>query len=1157
MESLLNFMQTSFIHLRVSSEFSISRGLLRINEIIENAQKLNMPAVALTDLNNMFGMVKFFNKAEASGIKPIAGITLNLKSHAGEFGEILCLAKNNEGLKSLMGIISKSQLQQENGYISVTFEDLSICARNIIVIAGGPSSTIFNLAKLKKNQDLKTELLSFKETFQDDFCIELQRLGKSFEEEFIQCIVPLASEFLIPVIASNDTMFSQKEDFDIHETKVCINTGKTLNDSNRERLFSPEQFFKSTKDISSLFSDCDPDTLINNTLAIAQKCNVTLTTDQYFLPEYPVPKEHDFNSFLSELSKTQLEEIIESYSTDKKETYLKRLDYELTQIHATGFSSYFLIVADFIQWSKDNDVPVGPGRGSGAGSLVAYALGITALDPIEHNLLFERFINPERISMPDFDIDFCMDKRDMVIDYVGQKYGKSAVSQIATFGTMAARAVVRDVARALGKPYALGDRISKMIPFIPGMTLEKAISSQPIFKKMIQDEEEVSEIIDLAYKLEGIARNVGKHAGGIVIAPGSIADFCPTYFDPQSDSLMTQFDKDDVETIGLVKFDFLGLRTLTVIDRAVKTINKSLSEKNERTLDLNSLTLDDPNVFELLASGRTTAIFQLESTGMRELIRRLKPTKFEEIVALLALYRPGPLESGMHDEFVDRKHGKSKVTFPHELLAPVLSETYGVILYQEQVMQAAQVLAGYSLGQADILRRAMGKKKVEEMEQQRQIFVDGCSQNKIKKATAEKIFDLIEKFAGYGFNKSHSAAYAMLSYQTAYLKTYFPEHFMAAVLSTELGNTDKINTLINECNEMKIKVLTPDIKTSNKHFNVNADLHIKYGLGAIKGVADSFIDHVIEVRKNNAFKDLFDLTKKVNIRLGGKKSIEALTKAGAFDELAPSRSVALACMEDMLREGQKNSAQMAGTSDLFASMEETFDPYEKYVNVKDLSKEDLLNHERDALGYYFSGHPVIAIEGMVENLRSHKISEVTDDISRAKIVGLLNSYRQIRDRSNKQIAFISFDDGTGTMEGTINTDVLERHHLLLKANSILIFAGSIEIDDYKSKELNRRMYKMKVGSVTSLESQMSRGNKSIMIDARNLPSDFIQSNMANLKNLNGDFWKHGNCKIHLKILHENSEAIIELGDEFKLMPSAENIKILKDMFGDEVIKLNK
>lgn len=451
----------------------------------------------------------------------------------------------------------------------------------------------------------------------------------------------------------------------------------------------------------------------------------------------------------------------------------------------------------------------------------------------------------------------------------------------------------------------------------------------------------------------------------------------------------------------------------------------------------------------------------------------------------------------------------------------------------------------------------MGKKKIEEMEQQRQIFVDGCSKNDIKKATAEKIFDLIEKFAGYGFNKSHSAAYAMLSYQTAYLKTYFPEHFMAAVLSTELGNTDKINTLINECKEMKIKVLTPNIKTSNKHFNVNSDLHIKYGLGAIKGVADSFIDHVIEVRKNNSFKDLFDLTKKVNVRLGGKKSIEALTKAGAFDELAPSRSVALACMGDILREGQKNSTQMVGTSDLFASMEETFDPYEKYANVKDLSKEDLLNHERDALGYYFSGHPVLAIKGMVDNLRTHTIGEVTDDLSRVKIVGLLNSYRQIRDRSNKQVAFISFDDGTGTMEGIVSTEILEKYHLLLNTNSILIFAGSIEVDDYKSKELSRRMYKMKVGAVASLESQMNQGNKSIMIDARNLSNDFIQSNMTNLKNLNGDFWKHGNCKIHLKILHENSEAIIELGDEFKLLPSSENIKLLKDMFGDEVIKLNK
>ncbi len=1048
-----------------------------------------MPAIALTDLNNMFGMVKFFKKAEAAGIKPIAGTILTVISEDGFEGEILCLAKNNFGLKALMGLISLAQLQQKNGKITLTFDELGTCAGNVIIIAGGNNSHIFQLSRHQKLSELSEELDKFYKVFGQDFCIEIQKVGKEEEDNFIHTILPMASRLGIPVIATNDAMFLQKEDFDIHETKVCINTGKTLNDPNREKLYTPEQFLKSSTEMANLFTEYGAETLLANTHQIALKCNASFVTDEYFLPEYPVPENHDFNSFLSELSNSKLNEIIAPFESGKQVIYQQRLDYELTQIHTTGFSSYFLIVADFIQWSKNNDVPVGPGRGSGAGSLVAFALAITAVDPIEHNLLFERFINPERISMPDFDIDFCMDKRDQVIDYVSKKYGKNAVSQIATFGTMAARAVVRDVARALGKPYALGDRISKMIPFIPGMTLDKAISSQPIFKKMIQDEAEVSEIIDLAFKLEGIARNVGKHAGGIVIAPGSIADFCPTYFDPQSDSTMTQFDKDDVETIGLVKFDFLGLRTLTVIDRALKTINESLRIKNENTLDLYQLSLDDPKVFELLASGRTTAVFQLESTGMRELIRRLKPTKFEEIVALLALYRPGPLESGMHDEFVDRKHGKSKVTYPHELLAPVLSETYGVILYQEQVMQAAQVLAGYSLGQADILRRAMGKKKVEEMEQQRQIFVDGCSANDIKKVTAEKIFDLIEKFAGYGFNKSHSAAYAMLSYQTAYLKTYYPEHFMAAVLSTELGNTDKINTLINECKELKIKVLTPNIETSNKFFNVDDNLAIKYGLGAIKGVADSFIDHVLETRKTQSFKDLFDFTKKVNIRLGGKKSIEALTKAGAFDELAPSRSIALACMEDMVREGQKNSTKMAGTSDLFSAMEENFDPYGKYVNVQELSEEDLLHHERDALGFYFSGHPVQAIEGIIQNLRSHSIGEIADQMNRVKIVGLLNSFRQIRDRSNKQVAFISFDDGTGTMEGIISTDVLEKNHLLLKTNSILVFAGSVEKDDYRSKELNRRMYKMKVASVSSLEGQISQGQRVMLIDTRKLEDD--------------------------------------------------------------------
>src|SRR6056300_1627262 len=1147
--------QPSFIHLRVSSEYSISRGLLRINEIIENSQKLNMPAVALTDLNNMFGMVKFFKKAEAAGVKPIAGTTLNLKSHSGELGEILCLAKNNAGLKSLMGIISKSQLQQENGHISITFEDLSNCAGSIIVIAGGPSSNIFNLVKHKKNQDLKTELLSFKEIFKDDFCIELQRVGRNFEEEFIQCILPLASEFLIPVIASNDAMFSQKEDFDIHETKVCINTGKTLNDSNREKIFTPEQFFKSTQDMSNLFSDCDPDTLISNTLAIAQKCNVTFTTDKYFLPEYPVPKEHDFNSFLSQLSKTKLDEIIESYGKDKMEIYQKRLDYELTQIHATGFSSYFLIVADFIQWSKDNDVPVGPGRGSGAGSLVAFSLGITTLDPIAHGLLFERFLNPERVSMPDFDIDFCMEKRDSVIEYVSNKYGSEAVSQIATFGTMAARAVVRDVARAMGKPYALGDRISKMIPFAPGMTLDRAKDEQPVFAQAAKNDPEVREVVDMAYKLEGIARNVGKHAGGVVIAPGSLSDFCPIYNDRQSSSIMTQYDKDDVEKIGLVKFDFLGLRTLTVIDKAVKSINKSF-QNGEEKLNLDSITLNDPKVFELLSSGKTMAVFQLESTGMRDLIKKLKPTKFEEITALLALYRPGPLNSGMHTTFVDRKHGRSQVTYPHELLEPVLSETYGVIVYQEQVMESARVLAGYSIGEADILRRVMGKKKVEEMEEQREIFIKGCDKNSIPAKTAEKIFELIEQFAEYGFNKSHSAAYAVISYQTAYLKTYYPEHFMAAVLSTELGNTDKIHALIQECKRMGINVLNPNILSSTKMFLVNQNGDIEYGLGAIKGVADSFIEHVCQIRETSTFNDLWDFSKQVDIKLGGKKSLEALSQSGAFDIIAPSRSIAIACIEDMLKDGSKNISKQSGISgDLFSSLDDSFDPYEKYKNTQDMNLSELLALEKKSLGYYLSGHPVNAIETKVNRLRSTKIHELNHDTKKASLVVLINNVRQIKDKKGKPLTFINFDDGTGVMDGVVPSEVLEECHEILKDGQMLVVKGLVEIDDYRSKELGDAMFRMRVKEVHSLDSELSKKVNNVVINLKKSDLFSLEEFSEKLEKLNKDLWKSTGCNLNVRVITNDSEAIIDMGDKFKFEPTLSNLSLLDETFGKNALEI--
>jgi DNA polymerase-3 subunit alpha len=1146
-------MKNVFSHLRVSSEYSITQGLLTINQIVESAVKHSIPSVALTDRSNMFGLVKFFNKCEASGIKPISGSSIRVifdddeQSH-----ELLCLAKTNTGHKNLMRIISSAHNNYSYQSPIINFKDLTKLKDDIIVISGGKDSHIFELLKRNKHEDAEKKIESFLKVFDDDFILEVQKTSRPDEFEYFSNILPIATAKGIPLIATNDVLFAKPDDFDTHETKVCINTGKTLNDPNREKIFSQEQFFKSSDDMAKLFKGFD--SLIENTNEISKKCNVSIHTKQYFLPEYPVPDEHNFDSFLVDLSKKRLQEFINDFDDEKNKIYTDRLDYELNQIKTMGFSSYFLIVYDFIQWSKDNDVPVGPGRGSGAGSLVAFALGITTLDPIYHGLLFERFLNPERVSMPDFDIDFCMEKRDKVIEYVSNKYGSNSVSQIATFGTMAARAVVRDVARALGKPYAVGDRISKMIPFAPGMTLDKAKEDQPIFAQAAKNDPEVKEVVDLAYKLEGIARNVGKHAGGVVIAPGSISDFCPVYNDRQSSSVMTQYDKDDVEKIGLVKFDFLGLRTLTVIDRAVKSINAS--KKIEKPLNLDNISLDDPKVFELLSSGKTMAIFQLESTGMRALIKSLKPSKFEEITALLALYRPGPLNSGMHTTFVERKHGKSLVEYPHILLEPVLSETYGVIVYQEQVMEAARVLAGYSMGQADILRRVMGKKKIEEMEEQREIFVKGCEEKSISAQKANEIFELIEQFAEYGFNKSHSAAYAVISYQTAYLKTYYPEHFMSAVLSTELGNTDKIHALIQECKRMNIKVLNPNILTSSKRFLVNDNLDIEYGLGAIKGVADSFIKHVCNIRQSVNFKDLWDFSKKADIKLGGKKSLEALSQSGAFDNIAPSRTIAIACIEDMLKDSTKaaNGSSLK-SGDLFASIDEDFDPYEKYKNLTDLTMSELLSLEKKSLGYYLSGHPVDAIGGKIEKLRSRKIGDITNDIKKASLVCLINSARQIKDRKGNPLTFINFDDGSGVMDGVVASDTLETCHGILKEGSILILKGTIELDDYKSKDLGDAMYRMRVREVHSLDTELERKVREVMINIEKSDLSSLDALSEKLGEIKDDFWMNGSGQLNFKVKTGESEAIISAGEKFKFPPTLINLTYLEEIFGTSALEI--
>ena len=1144
-------MKSSFAHLRVSSEYSIFKGLLSVEKLVEKAKSFGMPAIALTDHSNMFGLVKFFKKCEKEGIKPISGSTLNIaRSSEDRPYEFLCLAKNIDGHKNLMHGLSKASRNQSK---SILYDDfLNIC-NDIFVITGSENSEIFSLILNDKENEAVELIEKYKADFKNNFVIEIQNTGKESHKIFMASILPIASRLSIPVIATNDVLFGDREDFEIHETKVCINSGKTLNDPNREKIYSEEQYFKSQDEMQDLFGDF-PDVL-SNTLEIAKQCNLSIEPDGYFLPEYPVPDGQDFDTHLKSLVEESLDNLIAKFDNDKVEEYKARVKYELDQIKTMGFSSYFLIVYDFIKWSKNNDVPVGPGRGSGAGSLVAFCLGITALDPIKHGLLFERFLNPERISMPDFDIDFCMEKRDKVIEYVSSKYGKDAVSQIVTFGTMAARGVVRDVTRALGKPYSLGDRISKMIPFEIGMTLEKAISRQPVLKQAIKDDDEVQEIMNLSFKLEGGIRNIGKHAGGVVIAPGSLSDFSPIYFDSDTSSVLTQFDKDDVEKIGLVKFDFLGLRTLTIIDKAIKSINDDLASRNKDQLDISNIDLNDSKVFELLSAGKTTAVFQLESPGMKDLIKRLKPTKFEEIVALLALFRPGPLDSGMHDEFVNRKNGKVPVTYPHKLLEPVLSETYGVILYQEQVMESARVLAGYSLGQADILRRAMGKKQVEEMDKQRTIFVNGCKDNNIKEDLANKIFNLIETFAGYGFNKSHSAAYALLSFQTAYLKTYYPEYFMAAVLSSAQGNTDKISSIIKECKDMNISVLSPNILTSGTNFFVNPKKQIEYGLTSLKGVAESFIYHLSDIREKHTFKNLLDFSKKVNVKLGGKKSLESLSKAGAFDSICDSRSIALACIPDMLKEGDKKASDALFAGDLFSNVEEDFNPYDQYKDVNPLNFSQKLKYEKEALGFYISGHPVEAIKDDIKDLRSHKISDLDANTSSATIVGLVNSTRQIKDSKNKPITFVNFDDETGSMDGIILSDLYEEKYGIIQEDTILKFYGSVEVDDYRSRETNSTMYRMRVKNINAVESDLVDSKKDLLIICDTVSGDSLQEIKLKLNKIDPDFWG-GESKVKLKILKDSTEALISLNDNFMIDLNSENLDNLRSIFGDNKIKLS-
>ncbi|MEC7284857.1 MAG: DNA polymerase III subunit alpha, partial [Pseudomonadota bacterium] len=961
-------MSSPFIHLRVHSDFSMMDGLNKVKPILGKVAALGMPAVAITDQMNMCGLVKFYSEAHNLGIKPIIGTDFWVTNEV--FGDepfrLTLIAMNNEGYKNITILISKAYLRGHLAHRAVIDQEwLAEHSEGVIVLSGAQHGDV-GVGLMKNNAKILDSALEFYQThFPDRFYLELIRTGRQGEEDYLHLAVELAEQRGLPVVATNEVCFIDREGFDAHEIRVCIHDGYTLDDNRRPKRYSDQQYLRTAEEMVELFSDIPE--AIENTVEIAKRCNVTVRLNEYFLPQFPTGG-MTTEDFLVKVSEEGLEERLEFLFPDeevrkaKRPEYDDRLRIELEVINQMGFPGYFLIVMEFIQWSKDNGIPVGPGRGSGAGSLVAYALKITDLDPLEFDLLFERFLNPERVSMPDFDVDFCMDRRDEVIDHVAELYGRQAVSQIITFGTMAAKAVVRDVGRVLGHPYGFVDRISKLIPPDPGMTLEKAFKAEPQLPEVYESDEEVKDLIDMARILEGVTRNAGKHAGGVVIAPTTITDFSPLYCDDEGKNPVTQFDKNDVETAGLVKFDFLGLRTLTIIQWAIDMIK----EGKNVDVDISAIPLEDPKSFRTLQNAETTAVFQLESRGMKELIKRLKPDCFEDIIALVALFRPGPLQSGMVDNFIDRKHGREEISYPdaeyqHECLKEILEPTYGIILYQEQVMQIAQEMAGYSLGGADLLRRAMGKKKPEEMAKQRGTFAEGAKGNNIDPDLAMKIFDLVEKFAGYGFNKSHSAAYALVSYQTLWLKVHYPAEFMAAVMSADMDNTDKIVTLVDECERMGIEILPPDLNAGKYKFTVDSEGRIVYGIGAIKGVGEGPIEAIIEARETQgAFKDLFDFCAKIDIKRVNKRVLEKLVLAGAMDNLGPHRASLMASLPEALAAaGQHAKAESFGQSDMFGLLTtEPEDVKQAFADVPEWPEKVWLEGEKDTLGLYLTGHPI-------------------------------------------------------------------------------------------------------------------------------------------------------------------------------------------------------
>jgi DNA polymerase III subunit alpha len=1170
-------MATGFVHLRVHTEYSLVDSIVRVEPpkrkgrvggnsrtLTEQASELGLPALAVTDLGNLFAMVKFYKAAEEAGIKPIIGADVWIEERSsGEAPERLTLlVQNQTGYHNLTQLISRSYTQgQSRGRPLVKRAWLDELGGGLIALSGRDGEVGRALLGNRKDQAIAVAN-EWRTRFGDRFYLEVTRCGRADDEPHLRVAIAFASDHGLPVVASNDVRFLERSDYEAHETRVCIAQGRTLDDPRRPREYTPEQYLKSADEMRALFSDLPE--LLENTVEVARRCSLSLKFGAYHLPKFQVPDGTPAPAYLKLQAERGLAARLEVADPQGRrhspDEYRARLAYELGVIEQMGFSDYFLVVADFIAWAKDHGVPVGPGRGSGAGSLVAYAIGITDLDPMPYDLLFERFLNPERVSMPDFDIDFCMIGRDRVIDYVAERYGRDRVGQIITYSTMAARAVVRDVARVLGLPYIVGDRIAKMIPGAPAFaqeaadagksTLEHALAEVPELKQLHDSDEETQAIIARSFALEGVTRGVGVHAGGVVIAPQPLTDYAPLFCEPGGEGLRTQFDMKDLETVGLLKFDFLGLKTLTIIRAAVDLLK---ARPGATPIDPLKLPLDDKATYQLYADGRTTAVFQMESGGMQRSSTDLKPDRFEDIIALISLFRPGPM--ALIPDYVARKHGRQKTEYLHPWMEEILKPTFGIFVYQEQVMQVAQKLAGYTLGGADLLRRAMGKKKPAEMAKQRSIFVEGAKKNDIREGTANEIFNLMETFAGYGFNKSHAAAYALVSYQTAWLKAHHPAEFMAAVLSCDLDHTDTVVMMLEECGNMGLKIVPPHVNRSDYRFTVSDAGEIVYGLGAIRGVGAAALESVLAERaKHGPYKNLEDFCRRIDLRKANKRVLEALIMAGALDGLGRNRASLLKNLPLVLQKCEKDSGDaVAGQTDMFGNSSAVAAQV-RYVDEPEWSDLERLRHEKNVLGYYLSGHPIESHRTVIDQIASGRLRQLIDQqgtlpgsgeqkFARRGPQVLVGAWLTDLRRFGRR-ASLTLDDRTAQILVPLNEEMIMSLRTLPKPDQVLFVAGRISPDTFTG---GWQIYPKEIFDLDEAQRRYADRVMFRLVDAARHGAAFMQV-LGGLRSPQG-------CPVSVRYVNGTAQAMLDLAGDWRIKADGASLKPLQTLLGDENVKV--